>query len=100
MAPISPAVKRAIHAALEDINLLQPLVAANSPRAANATLKAYNPKLTLQGKDVKAFYDLLKNGTVKINARQLVAYYYGLQPPKPMALRIRPEWILGPMKVK
>ncbi len=91
----SPEVTRAINAALNDINLLRPLIYAQTPEAANAILAAYNKELTLRESDAQRFHKLLTEGHVTISARELVGYYDGLQPPKLMMLEMRgKEWVL------
>ncbi len=91
----SPEVTRAINAALNDINLLRPLIYAPTPDAANAVLTQYNKGLTLTGGDVQRFYDLLTRGHVTITAKDLVGLYDDLQPPKLMKLEMRgKEWVI------
>ena len=92
----SQGVTRAINAALEDINLLRPLVYAQTADAANAILTAYSPNLTLSGGEVPEFFALLQRGHVTITARELVGYYDSLQPPKLLRamLPLWKEWVL------
>lgn len=91
----SPEVTRAINAALNDINLLRPLIYAKTTEAVNAILADYNKELILREGDAKRFLDLLTDGHVTIKARDLVNYYDGLQPPKLMMMEMRgKEWVL------
>ena len=79
----STKVSAAIQAALDDINLLRPLVDAPDKQAANEILTNYEKnklKLGLHEADLEEFWKSLKHGVITINATTLADYYTTLLP--------------------
>jgi hypothetical protein len=87
-------VSSAIQAALNDINLLRPLVNATEPTAAYTILSHYQPSISLTDSELAEFWKSLKHGVMTMDARTLVDYFDCLQPPSPTkTVRGRPqEW--------
>jgi len=88
----SPALHKAIEAALSDISLLRLLVAASDADKAYQILNQHNSSITFNGQDKKEFFRLLKKGNATITAKTLVELFDGLVGFQPPPVFRRKEW--------